>query len=89
MAYLAKLKDELFLDLCQADKDNITVANDMIELVLGFYTGPPPAAPTCSIPSTPSGNILAQRIINSTDKLFFISWKIGGSVEDIHEWRLV
>jgi hypothetical protein len=86
---LAELNNELFHKLCQADKDNIAVANDTIQLAPGFYTGPPPSAPTCSIPSTPSVNILAQRIINSTNKLFFISRKIGGSMEDISKWRLV
>jgi hypothetical protein len=86
---LAKLNNEPFPDLCQADKDNIAVANDTIELASRFYIGPPPSAPTCSIPSTSSANILAHCIINSTNKLFFISWKIGGSVEDIHKWQLV
>jgi hypothetical protein len=63
------------------DMDNIAIAGDMIELALGSYTGPPLSVSTCSIPSTPSANILAQHIINSTNKLFFISWKIDGSVK--------
>jgi hypothetical protein len=52
----------------------------------GLYTGPPPAPAPCSIPATPSASILAQQIIHSTDKLFFISWKIGFSV---CEWQLI
>jgi hypothetical protein len=41
------------------------------------------------IPSTPLTNTLAQCIINSTNRLFFISRKIGGSVDKIPKWRIV
>jgi hypothetical protein len=51
--------------------------------------GPPPPTPTCLIPSTPLANTLAQRIINSTNRLFFISRKIDGSVDNIRKWRLI
>jgi len=62
---------------------------DSLITIPGLYTGPPPSAPTCSIPSVPSANSLAQRIITSADKLFFISHKIGGSDDEVREWRLV
>ncbi len=62
---------------------------NLIAVMLGFYTGPRPFGPLCSIPNTPTANILAQRIISSSDKHFFISKKIGSSVDDIHEWRLI
>ncbi len=53
----------------------------------GLYTGPPPAPPTCPNPfAIPPASILAKQIIDSADKLFFISWKIGSNV---CEWRLV
>jgi hypothetical protein len=54
--------------------------------VPGLYTGPPPTPPLCSVPTIPSAPILAQRIINSADKLFFISRKIEFG---IRKWHLV
>jgi hypothetical protein len=54
-----------------------------------YPDGPPPPTPTCLIPSTPLTNTLAQCIINSTNRLFFISRKIGGSVDKIPKWRIV
>jgi hypothetical protein len=56
---LAKLNNELFLNLCQADRDDIAVVDDMVESAPGFYTGPPPATPTCSLPPSPTANSLA------------------------------
>ncbi len=53
----------------------------------GFYTGPPLAPPTCPNPfAVPPASTLAKQIIDSVDKLFFISGKIGTKS---HEWRLV
>ncbi len=43
----------------------------------------------CFISKIPSANILAQRIISSADKLFFIPRRIGGSITDICEWCLI
>jgi hypothetical protein len=53
----------------------------------GFYMGPPPSTPTYSAPDIPPANVLAQRIISSQDRLFFISHAIRSG--DIREWRLV
>jgi hypothetical protein len=49
--------------------------------------GPPPSTPTYSAPDIPPANILAQHIILSRDRLFFISHAISSG--DICEWRLV
>jgi hypothetical protein len=62
-------------------------AGDSVVHLPGLYTGPPPSPPTCPNPfAIPSASILAKQIIDSDNKLFFISWKIGFSVR---EWRLV
>jgi hypothetical protein len=53
----------------------------------GFYTGPPPSTLTYSAPDIPPANVLAQRIILSRDRLFFISHTIGSG--DICKWHLV
>ena len=60
---------------------------DSLNIVPGFYTGPPPSAPLCAAPTIPPAAVLAQQIIKSTDKLFFISNGIG--VGDVREWHLV
>jgi hypothetical protein len=86
---LAELNNKLFPNFCQADRDNIAVIDDTVESVPGFYTGSPPAALMCLIPPSPSANSLAQHIINSADRLFFISRWISGSTKDICEWCLV
>jgi hypothetical protein len=38
-----------------------------------FYTGPPPSGPTPYAPTIPLANVLAQVIISSANKLFFLS----------------
>jgi hypothetical protein len=38
-----------------------------------FYTGPPPLGPTPYAPTIPPANVLAQGIISSANKLFFLS----------------
>ncbi len=53
----------------------------------GFYTGPPPSVPKYSTPNIPPANVLAQRIIASLDKLFFVSHPIRSG--DVREWCLV
>jgi hypothetical protein len=52
---------------------------DSLNIVPGFYTGPPPSAPLCAAPTIPPAAVLAQQIIKSSDKLFFISNRIGAS----------
>jgi hypothetical protein len=82
---LAELNKEVLLELGINVGAEVVVGNSAIHSP-GLYTGPPPTSPPCSIPAIPSASILAQQIINSADKLFFISWKIGFS---IRKWRLV
>jgi hypothetical protein len=43
--------------------------------------------PKYSAPNIPPANVLAQRIIASSDRLFFVSQSIGSG--DVHEWCLV
>jgi hypothetical protein len=54
-----------------------------------MHNGPPPSLPIASKPepSAPMISTLAPLIISSTDKLFFITHKIGTA--DCYEWRLV
>ena len=61
--------------------------DDSLRTVPGFYTGPPPSAPLYTAPTIPPAAILAQQIVKSSDKLFFISNGIGAG--DVREWRLV
>ena len=49
-------------------------------------TGPPPAAPNHTIPTIPAIHLLAAAIIQSLDKLFFVSHSIG--LNDTREWHL-
>ena len=86
---LAELNTKIHGDNGLMDNDKFLDTGNLILPVAGLYTGPPPAAPSCSIPVVPSANSLAQQIIKSADKLFFILHKIGGSVEDVREWRLI
>jgi hypothetical protein len=82
---LAELNKEILPDF-GTDKDEDMDMGDLVVHIPGLYTGPPPLAPLCSIPAVPLATILAQCIINSTDKLCFISKKIGFT---ICEWRLI
>ena len=86
---LAELNEDILGSDDSIDDDDLLDTGDSLITTPSLYTGPPPSAPTCSIPSVPSANSLAQRIITSADKLFFISHKIGGSDDDVREWRLV
>jgi hypothetical protein len=52
-----------------------------------MYTGPPPPASTYSTPTIPPLSILTRFIIQSSNKLFFISNRIGTS--EACEWQLV
>jgi hypothetical protein len=86
---LAELNEDILESDDSIDDDDLLDTGDSLLTIPGLYTGPPPSAPACSVPSVPSANSLAQRIITSADKLFFILHKIGGSDDDVREWRLV
>jgi hypothetical protein len=49
-------------------------------------TGPPPAAPNHTIPTIPAIRLLTDAIIQSLDKLFFVSHSICAN--DASEWHL-
>jgi hypothetical protein len=73
---------ELGID-CSANMDD---GDDVVHSP-GFYTGPTPAPPACPNPfAVPPASTLSEQIIDSVDKLFFISWRIGTKS---CEWRLV
>jgi hypothetical protein len=59
---------------------------DSITMLSVLNTGPPPAAPQHAIPSIPAIHLLISAIIQSTDKLFFVSHSIG--LNDAREWHL-
>jgi hypothetical protein len=63
------------------------LSGDSISTLPVMYTGPPPAAPTYPCPAIPPLNTLTWSIIQSSNKLFFISNSI--SQNDAHECRLV
>jgi hypothetical protein len=71
---LAELKDEPFLYPWSHNKEfNEYLSKETNPHSQGLYTGPPPAAPTYTTPKILPANVLAQHIIASEDKLFFIS----------------
>jgi hypothetical protein len=49
--------------------------------------GPPPSAPNHAIPTIPAIHLLTAAIIRSSDRLFFMSHRIGSN--NAHEWHLV
>ena len=53
----------------------------------GFYTGLPPSTPHCVTPAIPPAAILAQQIIQSSDKLFFISNQIGAGDLSVAKYK--
>ena len=69
------------------EEDNVRLSGNSIESEAIFYTGPPPSPPTHTPPEIPPLPDLVASIINSDNKLFFISHKIGQ--ESAREWRLV
>jgi hypothetical protein len=69
------------------DDRRVHLSGDSISSLPVMYTGPPPAALTYSLPTIPALNILTRAIIQSRDRLFFISHSIGQN--EAREWRLV
>jgi hypothetical protein len=85
---LAKLNQKLFPYPWSFGKDfKMHLDDDASIPSPGFYTGPPPSVPKYSTPNIPPANVLAQRIIASLDKLFFVSHPIRSG--DVREWCLV
>jgi hypothetical protein len=69
------------------DERRAHLLKDSITAIPVMYTGPPPAAPTYPPPTIPALNILTRAIIQSRDRLFFISHSIGQN--EAREWHLV
>ena len=86
---MAELNEELFpYPWSHNEEFNDLLSEDLSSIVVpGFYTGPPPFAPICTAPTIPPAAILAQQLIKSLDKLFFVSNPIGSG--DVREWRIV
>jgi hypothetical protein len=85
---LAKLNEELFPYPWSHNKEfNAYLSNDSPSTIPGFYTGPPPLAPNFIGPTIPPSAVIAQQIIKSSDKLFFISNSIGSG--NVQEWHLI
>ncbi len=84
---LFELNDELFpYPWSPGEMDDYTSIDSTLTAP-GFYTGPLPSAPQCLAPSIPPSAVLAQLIIRSSDRLFFISNSIGSG--NSQEWRLI
>jgi hypothetical protein len=75
------------LKLMSEDERRLYLSGDSISTLPVMYTGPPPVAPSYSLPAIPKLSILTQSVIKSTDRLFFISHSIGPN--EAREWRLV
>ncbi len=84
---LSELNDELAPFEWSNDAEFQRYINgDFITTLPVLNTGPPPAAPQHAILSLPAIPLLTAAIIQSTDKLFFVSHSIGSN--DAREWQL-
>jgi hypothetical protein len=85
---LSELNDDLFpFPWLSEEERRHYLLGDSISTLPVMYTGPPPSAPTYSTPTIPPLSILTWSIIQSSNKLFFISNSIG--TNEAREWRLV
>jgi hypothetical protein len=86
---LAKLNDELDHDFEWRDDDERAryFSHDVVEDEPVMYHGPPPSPAAVRQPSVPPISILVKSIIDSTDRLFFVSHSLGNP--SIREWRLI
>ena len=55
------------------------IHGDSITKLPVLAMGPPPVAPAHSIPTLPAIHLLTAAIINSVDRLFFVSHSIGAN----------
>jgi hypothetical protein len=85
---LSKLNDKFApFPWANDDKFQKYIHGDSITKLPVLEMGPPPAAPAHSIPKLPAIHLLMAAIINSVDRLFFVSHSIGANTS--REWRLV
>jgi hypothetical protein len=85
---LSELNDDLFPFpwLSEEERHHYLLGDSILTLPV-MYTGPPPSAPMYSTPTIPPLSILTWSIIQSPDKLFFISNSIGNN--EARKWQLV
>jgi hypothetical protein len=69
------------------DKCQRYIHGDSITKLPVLAMGPPPLDPAHSIPKLPAIHLLTAAIINSVERLFFVSHSIGANT--YREWRLV
>jgi hypothetical protein len=62
------------------------MSGDSVSTLPVLTTGPPPAAPNHSIPGVPVIHLLTAAIIESMDRLFFVSHNTGAN--EAWEWHL-
>ncbi len=76
---MAELNEELFPYPWSHNEEfsEVLSGEPSATIVPGFYTGPPPFAPKCTAPTIPPAAILAQQLIKSSDKLFFIPTRLA------------
>jgi hypothetical protein len=85
---LSKLNDDLFpFDWSSEVDRHHYLLGDTISTLPVMYTGPPPSAPMYFTPTIPPLSILTWSIIQSSEKIFFISHSIG--TNNACEWQLV
>ncbi len=85
---LSKLNDKMNEFKWSSEEEHrLYLSGDKIFTLPIMYTGPPPAAPSYPPPTIPELSTLTGLIIQSSDKLFFISHSIGSN--KAREWRLV
>ena len=85
---LAELTEEISPFPWIDDNERIQVMScDTIEDQPVLYTGPPPSRAVPPLPSAPPLSLLVAGIINSSDRLFFISHSLGHPTTCV--WRLV
>jgi hypothetical protein len=85
---LSELNDDIapFPWLSEEER-RLYLSGDTVTTLLVMYMPPPPALPSYSLPAIPKLNTLICSIIQSSDRLFFISHSIGSN--EAREWRLV
>jgi hypothetical protein len=85
---LSELNDHIApLPWSSEEEHRLYLSGDAITTLPVMYTGPPPALPSYSLPATPELNTLVCSIIQSSDRLFFISHSIG--LNEARNWHLV
>lgn len=86
---LAELNDELDHEFAwRDDAERVRYfSHDVVEEEPVMYHGPPPSPAIVRQPSVPAISTLVKSIIDSTDRLFFVSHSLGNP--SIREWRLI